>query len=59
VGRGPEPERAADVLKVWPKLEPMRRMRPAQFNPMCDRIVAEHCSRKTPQPGRLPKKRSR
>lgn len=47
VGSGPEPERAADILKVWPKREPIRRLRPAQFNPICARLVAEHCSRKT------------
>jgi hypothetical protein len=56
---GPEPERAADILKVWPKREPMRRMRPAQFNPICDRIVAEHCSHEIPQPGHVTKKGSR
>ena len=59
VRSGPEPERAADILKVWPKREPMRRMRPAQFNPICERIVAEHCLRNIPQPRRLRKKRSR
>lgn len=59
VRSGPEPERAADILKVWPKREPMRRMRPAQFNPICERIVAEHCSREIPQPARLRPKRSR
>ena len=32
VGRGPEPERAADILKVWPECGPIRRLRPAQFN---------------------------
>jgi hypothetical protein len=59
VGSGPEPERAADVLKVWPEREPIRRLRPAQFNPICERLVAEHCSRKRSQPGRPPKKRRR
>ncbi len=59
VGSGPEPERAADILKVRPKREPIRRMRPAQFNPKCERIVAEHCLRNIPQPRRLRKKRSR
>ena len=48
VGGGPEPERAADILKVWPERQPIRRSRPAQFNPICERIVAEHCSRKRP-----------
>jgi len=59
VRSGPEPERAADILKVWPKREPMRRMRPVQFNPICERIVAECCSREIPQPARLRQKRSR
>jgi hypothetical protein len=59
VGRGSESERAADVLKVWPEREPVRRMRPAQFNPICERIVAEHCSRKISQPRRTPSPRSK
>jgi hypothetical protein len=60
VGSGPEPERAADILKVWPTREPMRRLTPAQFNPICDRFVDQHCSPTiVPLPGRPPKKRRR
>jgi hypothetical protein len=59
VGNGPAPERAADILKVWPKREPIRRLRPAQFNPVCARVVADHCSGKIARPGRPPKKRRR
>jgi hypothetical protein len=59
VGRGPESERAADVLKVWPEREPVRRMRPAKFNPICERLVAEHCSRKISQPRRTSSPRSK
>jgi hypothetical protein len=44
VGNGPEPERTADILKVWPRRAPMQRLRPAEFNPLLERIVAEHCS---------------
>ncbi len=51
VGGGPEPERAADILKIWPTREPLRRLRPNEFNPICDRFVVEHCSRKIRQPG--------
>lgn len=49
VGSGPEAERAADILKVWPEREPIQRMSPAQFNPICARVVANHCPRKLPR----------
>ena len=32
-----------EVLKVWPTREPVRRLSTAEFNPLLDRIVAEHC----------------
>jgi hypothetical protein len=44
LGDGPEPERAADILQVWPKRAPMKRLRPAEFNAMLERIVARHCA---------------
>jgi hypothetical protein len=44
VGDGPKPERAADILKVWPTRAPMQRLRPAEFNPLLERIVADHCA---------------
>jgi len=43
VGDGPEPERPADIMKVWPQREPMQRLRPAQFNPLLDQVISEHC----------------
>jgi hypothetical protein len=60
VGEGPEPERAADIMKVWPQREPMQRLRPAEFNPVCDQFVDDHCPRATAKPTvGLPKKRRR
>ena len=43
LGAGPIMDRPADIFKVWPEREPMRRLRPAQFNPMIDRLAAGHC----------------
>jgi hypothetical protein len=51
LGDGPEPERPADILKVWPEREPMQRLRPDEFNPICSRFVDEHCTRKAPRRG--------
>jgi hypothetical protein len=43
LGKGPLMERPADILKVWPQREPMQRLRPAEFNPMLDRLADESC----------------
>ena len=43
VGSGPPAERPADILKVWPEREPVRRMRPDEFNSIIDRLAATHC----------------
>jgi hypothetical protein len=43
VGRGPPAERPADILKVWPEREPVRRMRPDEFNPILDQLATTHC----------------
>jgi hypothetical protein len=43
LGDGPLMDRPADILKVWPERDSMRRLRPAQFNPMIDRLAAGHC----------------
>ncbi len=43
LGEGPPMDRPADILKVWPEREPMRRLRPAEFNPILDRLAAGHC----------------
>jgi hypothetical protein len=48
LGDGPEPERAADILKVWPTRAPMQRLRPAEFNLLLERIVANHCAHTRP-----------
>ena len=37
----PEPERAADILKVWPTREPLQRIRPQEFNP---KVIASSSS---------------
>ena len=36
IGEAPLIDRAADVLKVWPMREPIRRLPPAQFNPLLE-----------------------
>ncbi len=51
LGDGPLMDRPADMLKVWPAREPIRRMHPAEFNPIVDELAARHCNGKTgPQP---------
>lgn len=59
VGDGPEPERAADIVKVWPAREPMRRLRPAEFNLVCDRFVDDHCRHVAASAAGWPKKPGR
>jgi hypothetical protein len=36
LGGGPLMDCPADILKVWPEREPMRRLRPAEFNHVLD-----------------------
>jgi hypothetical protein len=55
LGDGPEPERAADIVKVWPQREVARRLRPDEFNPICDQFVVDHCHPMT-RPAASPKK---
>ncbi len=43
LGGGPEMDRPADILKVWPKRAAIERLRPAEFNPVIERLAAEHC----------------
>jgi hypothetical protein len=43
LGDGPLMDRPADILKVWPAREPLKRLRPAEFNPILDRLAASHC----------------
>jgi len=39
----PLPERPADILKVWPRREPVRRLRPDEFNPIIAALARAHC----------------
>ena len=43
--RGEEalPERPADILHVWPRREPVRRLRPDEFNPIIAALARAHC----------------
>jgi len=43
LGEGPLIERPADVLKVWPRREPIQQLTPAQFNPLLDQLATKHC----------------
>jgi hypothetical protein len=43
VGDAPLPERPADILKVWPHREPVRRLRPDEFNPIIAALARAHC----------------
>ena len=43
VGSGPPPERPADILKIWPEREPVRRLRPDEFNPIIEKLATTHC----------------
>lgn len=42
-GDGPAEEVPADLLKVWPEREPVRRMTPAAFDAVLGALVAAHC----------------
>jgi hypothetical protein len=42
-GDEPLPERPADMLKVWPRREPVRRLRPDEFNPIIAALARAHC----------------
>jgi hypothetical protein len=43
VGTEPFPERPADILKIWPSREPVRRLRPDEFNAEIGRLQKSHC----------------
>jgi hypothetical protein len=43
LGNGPPQNRPADILKVWPSRVPAERLRPAEFNPIIERLATEHC----------------
>ncbi len=42
-GQEPEPERPADILKIWPQREPIQHLRPDEFNPLLDPLIQGHC----------------
>ena len=43
LGGGPPEMRPADIMQVWPVRGPIRRLRPAEFNPELDAIQEGHC----------------
>ena len=43
VGNGPPAEQPADILKIWPAREPVRRLRPDEFNPITEKLATSHC----------------
>jgi len=43
LGNALEPERPADILKIWPRREPIQRLRPDEFNPLLDPLIQGHC----------------
>jgi hypothetical protein len=43
LGEGPEMDRPADILRVWPNRAPIERLRPDQFNPIIEQLATEHC----------------
>jgi hypothetical protein len=42
-GEEPLPERPANILKVWPRREPVQRLRPDAFNPIIAALARAHC----------------
>ena len=44
LGGGPEMDRPADILKVWPKRTAIERWRPVEFNSIIERLATTHCS---------------
>jgi len=43
LGGGPLMDRPADILKIWPEREPVRRLRPDEFNPIIRALAQKHC----------------
>ena len=43
VRHGPRAEQPADILKFWPEREPVRRLRPDEFNPIIEKLATSHC----------------
>ena len=51
LGGGPEMDRPADILKVWPKRTPIKRLKPDEFNPIIEGLATGHCVRQVADPG--------
>jgi len=43
LGNGPMERRSANILKVWPQRSVMECLRPDEFNPRIEELVAQHC----------------
>ena len=43
LGGGPIEHRPANILKVWPQRGAVECLRPSEFNPRIEALVAEHC----------------
>lgn len=41
---GPGPEAPAYILKVWPSREPVQCLSPEEFNPVLEKLQANHCA---------------
>ncbi|MEK7396096.1 MAG: hypothetical protein AAB116_04070 [Candidatus Poribacteria bacterium] len=37
------PESPSDILKIWPEREPIRQLRPDEFNPIIEALATTHC----------------
>jgi hypothetical protein len=44
----PDPDADAEVLKVWPTREPIRRISPDDFNAMLEELMRSHCPNQPP-----------
>lgn len=52
IGNKPPMDCPSDILKIWPAREPIRRLTPAEFNLMLDRVTDGHCGPAPPEPVR-------
>ena len=43
LGGGPLMDHPAETLKIWPTRASVERLRPAEFNPVIERLATEHC----------------
>jgi hypothetical protein len=45
LGSGPEEERPADILPVWPQRSPIERLRPDEFTLRTEALAKKHCAK--------------